>query len=90
MNADDGEEEAEGAAKGSEDEAFTEQLPNDSAAARAKGGAHGYLTRAIGRSHQLEIGDVEAGDQQHEHSGSRECQPGRVGDVCDVVSVDWT
>src|SRR5205085_10517870 len=90
VNANDGEEEAEGAAECSEDEAFTEQLPNDSAATRAKGGANRNLTRAIGGSHQLKVRDVETGDQQDKHASRDECQPGRVGDVCDVVSVDWT
>ena len=55
------------AAEEGQHQAFGDQLPDQAPAAAADRGAHRQLALARGRSHQQQVGDVGAGDQQHEH-----------------------
>jgi hypothetical protein len=52
---------------GGERQAFDEHLAHQSAPLRAKGGAHPELALARGAPRQLQIRDVDARHQQHEH-----------------------
>ena len=58
-DADDGRDERE-------DDAFGEELPGDPRPARAEGGADGELAGARGAACQQQVGDVAAGDEEHE------------------------
>ena len=81
--------EADGQAKRSaqrrEDEAFDEELRHQTAPAGAKCGADGELRRAAGRSHQGEIGHVDADDEQHEQRSDRQQAKRLPGPSDDVV-----
>ena len=61
-----GKEPADDAGDGGEDEALHEHLADEAAAAGAERGAHGELLLAPGRAGDHEVGDVGAGDEQHE------------------------
>ncbi len=60
------EHEAEDAAGDGKHHAFGEQLADDAGAAGTHGGADGEFALAAGGAHEQEIGDVGAGDEQHE------------------------
>ena len=81
-DADDAENRPEHAAGERQHDALGQQLAHDAAAARADGGAHGNLAPPAGRAHEQQVGDVRAGDQQHEADGADEHQQRRadVGD----------
>src|SRR5262249_41075933 len=61
--------------QGGEDQAFGEELPQDSAAPRSEGEPNRHLLPPREVPHQQEIADVRAGDQQHkEHYSERDFQ----------------
>ena len=49
-----------------QEDALHQQLPHQAPARRANRHAHGDLTRALRRARQQQVGDVGAGDQEHE------------------------
>ena len=53
---------------------FTEQLADDSTPAGAKRGANSDFFRARSGSREKQVGDIGAGDQQHETDGTQEDQ----------------
>ncbi len=61
-----GQRDAEGHADQAEHDTFGEQLPDNAAAARTERRAHGDLAAPARGPRQKEIGDVRAGDEQHE------------------------
>ena len=61
-----GQQQSEQAADDAENEAFGEKLANQTSSPCAKRGAHGNLGLPGRRLREEEIGDVDAGDQQHE------------------------
>ncbi len=65
---------AERAADRREDEALAEQLPHEPPRARAERHAHGDLALADRRARQEQVGDVRAGDEEHERDGHRRDQ----------------
>ena len=67
-----GDEQAGRATAGREQRALGQQLRDDARAAGAEGGAHGDLPLARLGSRQQQVGDVHAGDQQHERHGHAE------------------
>ena len=48
------------------------ELPDEAAAPGADGESHGDLAPAAGRAHEKQIGDVGAGDEQHEPDGAEQ------------------
>ena len=64
---------------------FGEELPNDRRARRAERGANADFLRAMRRAVEQQVGDVGAGDEQHEEHGAehREQQLPRL--LADVV-----
>ena len=67
-----GEAETDNAADEGQEHALDEQLTNDPPPRRAEGHAHGDLPGAMGRAGQQQVGDVRAGDQQHERDRAHE------------------
>ena len=68
----DREHEAEHSTHQAQEDALDEQLPDDAPARGAEGHPDGDLARAVRRSRQQQVGDVRAGDQQHEgHRGEQ-------------------
>ncbi len=74
-----GENHAEGGAGEGEQETLAEQLAHDAGARGAEGGAHGEFLLAGGAAGEQEIGEVGAGDEQHESDGTE--QHGETGAV---------
>ena len=64
------EDQAEHASRQRQHDALGEQLPDDAAARAADRGADGDFPPPAGRPHQQQIGDVGAGDQQHQADGA--------------------
>ena len=76
-NADVADKKAEDASAEREHEALGEQLANDADAAGTHGSADGELPLAAGGTHEQQIGDVGAGDEQDEaHSSEQNEQRG--------------
>ena len=67
-----------------EHEALEQQLPDDPPARGAHGGADGNLPRPVGRARQQQVGDVRAGDEQHEHDGAHHRHEHRPPAAADV------
>ena len=63
-------------ADGGEQQALGQHLTDDAAARRADGQAHRDLALARGRAREHQVGEVGAGDEQHQ-AGGREQQPQR-------------
>ena len=61
-----GEDDAERRAEQADDRRLREQLPDDAQAAGAKGGPNRDLAMAYRRPREQQVGDVRAGDHQHE------------------------
>ena len=61
-----GEPDARSAAGERDDEALGEQLSDDAAAARADGEPHGEFLAALGGAGEEEVGEIDAGEQEHE------------------------
>ncbi len=83
-----GQAEADGAADDSEDEAFDQQLPDDPPAGGAEGGAHRDLAPALGRAREQQVGDVGAGDQQHEGDGAKNREERRPAGAADEAGLE--
>jgi hypothetical protein len=73
-NPEDGERQAQRAAKEGQQDAFHEQLPDDAGAAGPERDANGHFARAVGGSGEQEVGDVGARDEQDEADGTHERQ----------------
>ena len=54
------------AAEGGQEQALGQQQPHDPSAGRAEDGSQRDLLPSRGRSGELQVGDIDAGDQQHE------------------------
>ncbi len=76
--------ETDDGADAGEQQAFGEELTNQAAAARAHRGAHGELGRAHGAAREQQVGDVAAGDQQHERDRAEQ----HVEPLTDVADED--
>ena len=78
-----GHDEPRGAAEPGEHQALGQHLPDDAAAPGADGRANGELARARREPSEQEVGDIAAGNQQHEaYRGEQDEQPQPV--VADV------
>ena len=66
LHAGDGEEQADAAADEAEHHALDQQLTDDAPARGAEGDADGDLARPMRRAREQQVGDVRAGDEQHE------------------------
>ena len=64
MESPEGQQHAQHTASRRQQQAFTEELPDQAQAAGAQGGAQGDLFLPSGGPGQEEIGDIGAGDQQ--------------------------
>ena len=88
-NACQGEQCANQARDGGEQDAFGEQLPHDPSGTRSKRRANGHLARAGDAARQREACDVGSGDEEHAKHGAAEhpqCQS-RLGS--DHVQAQW-
>ena len=72
-------EQAEASAEGGEQQRFGHELADERGAWRAQRGPHRDLAIAAGVLHEQQVGDVGAGDEQHERHGAGE-QVNRVVD----------
>ena len=77
-DADDAENRPQHAAGKRQDDALGQQLAHDAASARADRSAHSNLAAPPGRAHEQQVGDVRAGDQEHEAHGADEDQQRRA------------
>ena len=82
-----GEDEPERAAREREHDRLGEELPDDARAARAERRAHRDLLAAPERPREDEVGDVGAGDQQHEADRAEQHEQRRPH-VADEVLVE--
>ena len=80
---------AENAAGQGEQHTFSEQLAHDARAAGSQCGAYGELTFAAGGAHQQQIGDIGAGDQQHQCYRAQHHQQ-RIARVADDAVAQWS
>ncbi len=62
--------ESQASADDSEENAFGEQLPNETAGARARRGTYCYFTCAAAGPREQQVGHIYAGDEQNERHGS--------------------
>ena len=69
-----GDEDAEGAARGGQQQVLQDDLPNHASPARANRGADGRLTRASRRAREQQRRQVHAEHQQHRADGPRKQQ----------------
>ena len=67
-DAEDAEDKTEGAAENAEQDAFDEELADDAPAGGAERGADGHLTLAADGAAEHHVGDVGAGDEEHERN----------------------
>ena len=66
-----------------EHQALEQELPDDAPACRADGDANGDLAGARRRTREQQVGDIRAGDEQHEHDRAHhrdETSPARPAD----------
>ena len=78
------EENAEHATEKCEQDVFREQLHGEARRRGTEGGADGGVAFATGRAGELEIGDVGAGDEEHEADGAEqhpECRARLLGEL---------
>ncbi len=80
-----GQAEADDAAGERERQALRQELPRDSARARAERGMNRQFLLPRFGAHQEQVGDVGAGDEQHEADRAEE-HPEHAPDVADDVS----
>jgi hypothetical protein len=52
--------------------AFGEKLPQQAAASRTHGGAHGHFALPLGAARHQKVGDIGASDQQHARGGAEQ------------------
>ena len=74
-----GEQQAEAGGEQGHDQALGQKLPQKASAARAHGGADDQFLLAARHTGEDQVGDVGAGDQQHEGGGSQEDQQHGLG-----------
>ena len=67
-----GKQQPETGAEQTEHHAFSEKLPDQPAAAGAECGANGHFRLARGRAGEQQVGDVDAGNQEHEAYGAEQ------------------
>ena len=87
VHAPDRDQQPERAADGREQHAFGEQLRDEARASRAEGPADRHLALPHGRPREQQVGDVRAGDQQHEADGGEQRHERRP-DVADEIIVE--
>ena len=80
---------AENAAGQGEQHAFSQQLAHDARAAGSQCGADRELAFADGGAHQQQIGDIGAGDQQHQSYRAQHHQQ-RIARVADDAVAQWS
>ena len=81
-DAEGGQGESEHPAEGSQQQALDQELANEPLPARTERSPHGELAHASGRTHEHEVGDVDAREQQDERNRGehQEQQAARVRD----------
>ena len=81
-DAEGGQGESEHAAEGSQQQALDQELANEPLPARTERSPHGELAHASGRTHEHQVGDVDAREQQDERNRGehQEQQAARVRD----------
>jgi hypothetical protein len=72
VDGDEGEEQAAGGPERRQHQALGQQLPHDPAAARAHCRSHRQFLRAHRTARQQQVGDIAAGDQQHQADGTEQ------------------
>src|SRR5712692_890638 len=74
-----GEEKTEGAAEKSEEGTLGKELAEQADAIGAHGGAHAEFAFAADHAREVEVGNVGAGDEEHESCGGEEEEHGGLG-----------
>jgi len=87
-DAGEGEQDAECASDEGEDEGVSESGPDEAVASRAESGADGEFALAGNGAGELQVGEVDAADEQDGSDGGEE-QPERSADVSGDVDDEW-